>query len=314
MDIHTPWDARIALDLFLGGAGVGLLLFAVALIRVNSERYGRLILSAAYLSPTLVLMGMLLLMTELGRPLQAYVMMASFNTSSLTAWGTVVQSAFIGIGFMHALLLHKEYGFEIRPAVVKKILDWALSVLKGVKLSGLLSYVRIIGIILAIFIGFYHGTLLASMGRPLWTGVMVPILFLNSSLLASAAVLALLNRFLISRKVAGVSSIQLERVMVGLAALQLALMLGWYSILNSSGKEVLQAAQWMFSRYGMLLYGGATAVGLLVPMALSLVFVFRRKPIPPRWEMTLCSLFIIGGLVFKYVVIMAGQANFSVLD
>lgn len=316
MAVHAPWDFRIALDLFLGGIGIGLFGFSVFLRSSSKERYSRLIVSTAYLAPTFVMLGMLLLMTELGRPLQTYVMIYSFNTSSLTAWGTVVQSAFIGLGFFYALLLHRESGLDLPPGYIGKLLAKAFTLISSLKPRLLLPLVQLAGCLFALIIGIYHGSLLVSMGRPLWLGIILPLVFLSSSLLGSAAALVLVNRLLLIRRTPGAGNLSFTPVLAVLALLQLALVAGWQLNLPGSGREAVQAISWMLNQYGMLWYGGFLGVGLLLPLVLTGILIIRGtgKALPMQWELTLCSLFIIGGFLLKYIVVLAGQAEFSILD
>ena len=48
------WDWKVAVDLFLGGAGVGAFLFSVALSELWGRRYRRIPQTAAMLAPVLV--------------------------------------------------------------------------------------------------------------------------------------------------------------------------------------------------------------------------------------------------------------------
>ena len=66
------WDWRVAMDLYLGGAGVGAILFAVLIDHLFAGRYRRLSQTAAWLGPVLVAIGLVLIMAKMGRPFNAW--------------------------------------------------------------------------------------------------------------------------------------------------------------------------------------------------------------------------------------------------
>ena len=84
-------DWKVALDLFLGGAGVGALLFAVFLDGRFNGRYQRICRTAAYLAPVVIIVGLLLVMMEMGRPLHLFLAYTNFNPTAPLWWGGIFQ-------------------------------------------------------------------------------------------------------------------------------------------------------------------------------------------------------------------------------
>ncbi|MEE9271190.1 MAG: NrfD/PsrC family molybdoenzyme membrane anchor subunit, partial [Candidatus Krumholzibacteria bacterium] len=58
------WDWKVALDLFLGGAGVGALILGVLLDERFNGKYRRICHTAAWLAPLLILAGLALVMLK----------------------------------------------------------------------------------------------------------------------------------------------------------------------------------------------------------------------------------------------------------
>ena len=67
--MYLLWDIRVSLDLFLGGLGVGAFLMGAVLYYIDAKAYDAVIKKALVVAPLLVMAGLLLLLTELGRPL-----------------------------------------------------------------------------------------------------------------------------------------------------------------------------------------------------------------------------------------------------
>lgn len=325
---HAPWDVRVALDLFLGGLGVGLFLLVVVMRYWGKDRYQHLIMPGAHLAPVLVMAGMLLLMTELGRPDKAYIMMFSFNFASLTAWGTVLQSAFVGVAAGFALLLRvlPQYGVSKNlfgkkiNAYMDKMDRVVIAVLAKLPLGqgALLTMVTLGGTVLALSIGFYHGLLLASLGRPLWSVNLIPILFFSSSLLGSAALLLLLD--LLAPALPDFyregSNKHVVYLLGGLTLIQSLLIWLWHGALYRSGAEVRQVMDIMLSEYGAVWFGLVIAAGLAIPLAGWMIGIIkaRHAELPRNMGIVLAVLVIVGSFTFKYVVVMAGQIQLSLLN
>ena len=98
------WDWQVALDLFLGGAGVGALLFAILIDVGLGGKYRRLCHTAAWLSPILVATGLVLIMIKMGRPFQAYHTYLNVNLTSPLWWGGIFQPLVVVGGFIYAYL------------------------------------------------------------------------------------------------------------------------------------------------------------------------------------------------------------------
>lgn len=300
MNFYVPWDFRVTLDFFLGGLGVGAFLLAVLLTFFDRERYREIIKVSVYLAPVSVILGLLLLISELGRPERFITTIFRFNPSSVMSWGVFLQSGFVVLALIYAYIL-----------------------IKNIKNTGLTNLVVILGSVFALAVGVYHGLLLsANVGRSLWSGGLVPVMFLFSSILTGIAGVLLINSF----KVSAVSkATQSETAATGekdsvfnftgllfaLIVTNITIVLVWFISLNKGSLETQKALDYLLTNYGMLWWGGVILLGLLLPLGLVLVQLSKEKNNALNSFMPVVSaLLLIGGFVLKHLVLSTGQVRF----
>ncbi|MEK6205220.1 MAG: polysulfide reductase NrfD, partial [Amylibacter sp.] len=113
------WGWKVALDLFLGGAGVGALLFAVGVDQVFKGRYRWICQTAAWISPVLVAVGLLFLFMKMGRPLNMWQVYVNFNPLSPIWWGGIFQPLLLIGSVVYAYLwLHND---DLKKSIRRKL-------------------------------------------------------------------------------------------------------------------------------------------------------------------------------------------------
>ena len=98
------WDWKVAVDLFLGGAGVGALLFAVALDVVFKGRHRAVCQTAAWIAPVLITLGLLFLLLKLGRPFNLFSTYQNLAPTSPLWWGGIFQPLLVIGAIFYALM------------------------------------------------------------------------------------------------------------------------------------------------------------------------------------------------------------------
>lgn len=297
MEWHAPWDIRIAMDIFLGGLGIGVFLISVLLTVYDKERISKLSVMGSYLAPLLVGGGVLFLLSELGRPERFLTTLYNFNPQSVTSWGGLFQ-----IGFIIFALIYAWLNF------------------KGKSDGRFYRTIQGIGLLFAILVGVYHGLLLASLGRPLWAGGMIIALFLGSSIFGGIALLVILRELGVSigvpaqvrSEVAAASSrkeFNFTMLFFIISAVELVLVLGWQFTLYRSGADTLAAVNGMMESYGGIWIGFVIIAGLLIPLLGSLLALVKDKSseMSKGMALILSILVIVGSYTFKHIVIIAGQ-------
>ena len=297
------WNWKVAMDLFLGGAGIGAFLFSVALFELWGRRYRRIPQTGAILSPLLVGSGLLFLMLKLGRPFQLFQTFLNFAPTSPLWWGGVFQTVFIVGAIVYAW---KWRTTEPDPGR------------------------RALGLILtpiAVIVGAYHGLLLAVItARPLWnTGPTVV-----AALLAFAAtgIAAVMLTHLIRMRVAGrlgdadhvatfLDDIRpVRNVLVAVLVLQLGTFFFWWLSLFFGSLHDQQALVAANEAYGPMFWGLGIGLGLVFPLALGAYSVWRGEASHRRLQVFMIGVtsvsILLGGFVFRLAVVLGGQVSLPI--
>ncbi|KKL14760.1 hypothetical protein LCGC14_2512430, partial [marine sediment metagenome] len=101
---HLAYDGMIVTYFFLGGVSVGAYLFSVAASYWKQE-FKPLAKKSAALSFIAIVIGMLILLYDLGQPSRAWRLFLTFNPHSLLSWGVWFVNAFMFFNFIYNALL-----------------------------------------------------------------------------------------------------------------------------------------------------------------------------------------------------------------
>lgn len=282
MDYSSLWDARIFLDLFLGGLGVGLFLFlAFAAWGKGNESFLTLKVGAIA-SFALVALGALCLVSELGRPFNIASTVIGFNATSITSWGGVLQMAFLLMDAIICIML-----FTLKESASRSV---------AFKVVGAL------GIGLASLVLVYHGLVLNSVGRGLWANALITPLFMASSILAGGALAIALDKF-----AKGGLSAQCAKFIAGASLCVAALILAFGFTVAPAGADASFCYSAMMEQSGAIWWLCAFAIGALAPLALSIVALAR----PATWNLPLISTIavcaLVGSFALKFILASAAQ-------
>ncbi|MBN2964945.1 polysulfide reductase NrfD [Sulfurospirillum sp. T05] len=273
------WDVRVSLDVFLGGLGVGAFIFGAILFYMGSQKYASTIKKAMVIAPVLVIAGLLLLLTELGRPLNIIMTAIHINPTSVMSIGIFLQGIFTALAVWIAFL----------------------ALTKGVEaVSSTLMYV---GATLAGLIGFYHGMLLAGIGIEPWNGA-IPVMFMVSSMLGGAMV-ALLLAFGSDEFDAILENFKVAVIGNALITLNLAIIVAWiYSLaLNDLASKTMYST--LFGSFGMELF--IAIAGLVIPLVLFTMALMKKATLKSV-VIPASVLFLVGSFVLKNLIVYLGQA------
>ena len=299
---HGPyWDWKVALDLFLGGAGVGALLFAILLDTGLHGKYRRICHTAAWISPFLIGAGLLLIMMKMGRPFHAYHTYLNVNPTSPLWWGGIFQPLVVLGGFVYAYL----WNDPDRRVALRRRLGWILAPL-------------------TLIVGAYHGMLLSTLvAHPLWNTGPTVVAALLSFATSGIAVVMLVH--LPRMKLAGrldqpehVAEFLDDIIMVrnalgGLLVLQLGTLLIWWLHLRLGSAPEQRALEAANQSYGPVFWWLGIGVGLILPLVFGLYSVLtgerehRRRQI--RIIATSSALIFIGAFFFRLALVLGGQVE-----
>ncbi len=294
------WDWKVALDLFLGGAGVGALLFAVFLDERFDGKYRRICHTAAHLAPLLIIAGLILVMMKMGRPFQLFLAYTNFNPTAPLWWGGIFQPLLVLGAIVYAL---KWRGGEASDPA-HRLLGRAL-------------------IPVAVIVGAYHGLLLSGMvSVPLWNTGPTVVAALLGFMSTGIAVVMLVH--LIRMKIAGrlgdkehvdsfLTNMRVVRnLLIAVLIMQLGTYFLWYLSLRLGSLADQQALEAANAAYGPVFWWLGIGVGVILPLVFFAVMVFGKISDHSLRIATivLTRVFIrVGGFVFPLVLVLGGQVD-----
>ncbi len=297
------WDWRIAADLFCGGIGVGAFLVAVLSSLYYKDRQPEVSRIGAILAPVFVILGLIFLLTELGRPFRLYKTVAGFNVSSPLSWGGPLQTIFIGVSVVYAYLWLKPGRERLRKIV------------------------GVIGVPFAVAVGAYHGWLLTIVrARQLWNSgpAMVAALIGFATTGMAAVLLVLCLMPLLSRKAAdeaqaaraafdGSALGGLRNILVVLLVLQCFTFYIWWIGMFYGTTDRTVALATANAELGPLFWTVGVGLGLVVPAALHIGEIvlggWKWNRLNTKLAIATSTLVLIGGFIYRYAVLIAGQLS-----
>ena len=286
------WHWPISVYLFLGGLAAGLLFFmAIITLMEKDKEYPTVVKYASIIPPIALSLGLLALVYDLKHPLYVWQLYTTVRIESPMSWGAWVLMVTTPLSFLWVI----SYWKEMFP-------KWNIKFNWFQKLEAFLAknrkYMAMAFIPLSIVLGIYTGILLSAFNaRPLWNNAILGPLFLTSGLSTGAAAIILMAKTAKERHLFGKIDLVLIIVELGLI---IHMLMGMYA-----GSEVqLEAMQLLVGgEFTLMFFGFVVILGLLVPAVMELTELVGFK-VPVAIP---AILVLIGGLVFRFVMVEAGQ-------
>lgn len=284
------WDGIVACDLFFAGLGAWAFVFtALAGGRGAAARKVKLVgMGTAFVA---VALGALILAVDarggLLNPLRYLNLLGNFG--SVMTWGVVLISLFLASAFACLVLL-----------ALRKDPPRAL---------------ELVGSALGVGVSLYTGVLLSTAPAfPLWNLAVLPAAFAVSAAYTGYAAYGLAAR------IAGADG-QAAPAWMGKAGIVLPvaealLVVALLAVVSATqGSAALSAAasvaQLLTGAYAAAFWGGVVVVGLAAPCALAVVRGKRGEAAPGWIGPVEWICILVGGLAFRYVVVMAAVPLFA---
>jgi formate-dependent nitrite reductase membrane component NrfD len=292
------WHWPISLYLFLGGLAAGILFFAALFYILGKEnKFPTAVKSASIIPPIALSLGLLALVYDLTNPLYTWRLYTSFSIQSPMSWGAWVLLIVTPISYLWIFSYYR----EIYPKIEKKMqLFRRFPFLKNVEIFIIKQRINFAYALipLTLILGVYTGILLSAFNaRPLWNNAILGPLFLVSGLSTGAAAIIILSKNSVERHLFG--KIDLALILIELALI-VHMIMGYYA-----GSQVqLEAMQLLVGgEFTLMFFGFVVLLGLLVPAILETMELLKYKvPI-----LIPALLVLLGGLIFRFVMIEAGQ-------
>ena len=292
------WHWPIAVYLFLGGLAAGLLFFSALLYLLGKENeYPTAVKTASIIPPIALSLGLLALVYDLTHPLYTWQLYTTFRIESPMSWGAWVLLITTPLSFIWTFSYYNEVYPKLEAKL--KIFERFKFLYKAEKIIiNNRKNIATLLIPLALILGVYTGILLSAFNaRPLWNNAILGPLFLVSGLSTGAAAIILLSKN--TNEIHLFSKIDLGLILVELAFI-IHMIMGYYA-----GSQVqLEAVELIVGgEFTLMFFGFVVLLGLLVPAILEAIELIGHK-IP---VMVPAILVIIGGIIFRFVMVEAGQ-------
>jgi len=302
---EMPWNIPLWFDLWLAGMAGGAYLVAFLADRYSGGAHKNLFRLSVYTGVPLAIIGVILLIVDLGNPLWSWHLFTQFNVTSVMSMGTWILMAWVLI----ALVMMATWWFENRAS------EQTARNLR--RISGPLSWVNLI---FAVLLMTYTGALLASSNQPIWSStLLLPALFVASALCTGVALLIIMALIINAVKRGSSAGLtipretigQMAKALVWVISIELVVMAGyaiWLSISTVSGAgEALSLLT--IGTLAIPFWVVVVLIGLLIPLAL--LITNRGKALAAKATLNIvvasATCVLLGGLALRAVMIVGGQ-------
>lgn len=286
------WHWEIPVYLFLGGLAAGIMFFAGYFTIMRKEKEMQATVKyAPFLVPFALIVGLLALMLDLKHQLYFWRLYTTVRLESPMSWGAWTLMFVTPLSMLWAATYMKEVfpRWDWKFKFIDQIIDFAI------------EYRKIMAwffMILAVILGVYTGILLSAFNaRPLWNTSILGPLFLVSGMSTGLAAIIWMSKSKYERKV-------LSRIDLIFIAVELFLIIHLFMGFLAASEVQIEAAQlFLGGEFTVIFWVFVIILGLIFPAMLE-ILELRGFHIP-IWIPSL--LILIGGLVFRYVMVEAGQ-------
>lgn len=291
---EVTWGSLIAIYLFLAGVAGGAFLTSSLTDLFSKQRSLKVIRAGAYIAPVTIIVGLLLLVFDLGRPFSFWKLLFDINLNSVMSIGVFIISIFTFLSVVYAYMVWTAAASEQRIQITTAGKEMAATATGG--LAGLRKPVAIIGALFAVGTATYTGFLLSAVStNTLWStplfGVQfipfLPVLFLVSAI--SAGLAATLIGAVDCSDLTAYKKIDIVLILIEIILL---------AILYTSVKSIFFTGS-----MATLFWLGVMGVGLLLPLVLAIYGVYTHKNL----VIPVCGMVVIGGLCLRYFIVYSGQ-------
>ncbi|WP_456421245.1 NrfD/PsrC family molybdoenzyme membrane anchor subunit [Lutibacter sp.] len=292
------WHWEISLYLFLGGLAAGILFFTALFYLLKKENeMPATVKYASIIAPIALVVGLAALFFDLTHKLYVWRLYTTVRITSPMSWGAWVLLIITPLSMLWVFSYYRETypKLESKLQVFKRLKflnTFEQFIIKNRK------YIAYAFIPLSIILGVYTGILLSAFNaRPLWNNAILGPLFLTSGLSTGAAAILLFSKNHFERKL-------ISKIDLALIILELALITHMFMGMAAGSQVQLEAMQILIGgQYTVMFFVFVIILGLIVPAILELTEVigFKVPVIVPA------LLVLMGGLIFRIVMINAGQ-------
>ncbi|WP_286340712.1 cytochrome c nitrite reductase subunit NrfD [Ferrimonas sp. YFM] len=301
------WHWPIAIYLFLAGVSAGATLVGILTKRKLENKglpahHSGIVQGAAAVGPLAIMVGLMLLVLDLTKPLEFWKIMVFYNPTSVMSLGVIAASLYIGVLLVWLLIAFAGPLQKLDVALPRfvKLVNWLCRHARPIENTLAL---------LAIILGAYTGFLLSALkGYPMLNNPILPILFLVSGVSSGIGASILMSLALFKHKPTDEDIHYVHHLETPVVITEAFLLFAFFIGLAFAGGQSLVAAKvalgggfWSAIFWGLVVVGG-----MLVPAALNRWLPERIKQ-SNAMVVTSCLLTLVGVFALRHFVLYAGQ-------
>lgn len=292
---EIAWGGPIAFYLFLAGIAGGAFLTASLTDLFSKNQYPKVIRSGAYIAIVTIMIGLGLLVVDLGRPLSFWKLLLHVNMGSVMSIGVFIVSGFSALAVVYGYLIWS-FAAATKQMKITSANSEVVTNQIGQRFQGLRKPIAGLGVLFSIGTATYTGFLLSAITtNNFWytpfLGMQavpfLPILFLVSA--TSTGLAATLIGAWNSENLTAYKKVDMVLIILEIVLLSI-LYLSVHPVFFSGSMAVLF---WL----------GVVGLGLVVPLLLSFYGITKHKNV----ILPVCTMVVIGGLSLRYFVVYTGQ-------
>lgn len=305
--IIWPWP--IAVYLFLAGLSAGSIIVSL-LVKWNRHEgeentiWDAMVKAGAIIAPATIIIGLLLLIVDLKKPLEFYWLLISYNFTSVMTLGVLALFIYTPIVLLFTLLIFED---SVRKV---KILSFLIPVISFIK--GFQSYAKIVEyslFVIAIIVGAYTGFLLSAIqANPIWNTPILPLLFLASGISAGIATNILVGILFFKNSInkESVKYLLVMDLRVIMVELPIIVLL-FVGMMYVGGDSLVAAKQALTTGFWAILFWvGVIGVGLLLPVIIAFT-ALKNHEYKVGYIIFNSFVVLVGVLLLRFYIVYAGQ-------
>lgn len=252
---------------------------------------------ATIIAPIALIIGLAALFFDLSHKLYFWQLYTTVRITSPMSWGAWVLLIITPLSILWVFSYYREAYPELEAKLqtfkrIKFLNTFEKFLIKNRKTMAIAL------IPLSLILGIYTGILLSAFNaRPLWNNSILGPLFLTSGLSTGAAAILLFAKSHFERTL-------ISKIDLALIFIELALIVHMFMGMYAGSQVQLEAMQILIGgSYTVMFFVFVIILGLIVPFVLELTEIlgFKVPIIAPA------MLILIGGLIFRIVMVNAGQ-------
>lgn len=305
------WDWPIAIYLLLVGISAGMITLTMLLKHyVPAEYSGKnpIVIATAIVAPLSVMVGLIILIFHLTRPMTFWYLMVFYNPGSIMSLGVMLFQVYFVFIILWLVSLYRD---ELLTLVSKFNNGGLLSLVRNLSaiIQKRISWFENTLLVLAILLGCYTGFLLSALKSfPMLNNPVLPVLFLASGTTSGIAVALLagaFNRRFIAEHQGTLHFIHKIENPVVFAEIFL-LFAFFVGLLLGGGQKTLSAHNALTGFWGSVFWIGVIGVGIAVPLIAG--FLKNHDSAPSRKHIAfMAGLSLLGVFLLRMFVLYAGQ-------